>query len=486
MVSSPLDLTPEGSVDVPGLSVATAMRSATNSRAGSIYDSDLAACVPIHTVPISDSDYLVFFSRRWTDGVPSPALTGYYLSYTIDNTPGWMIVNGPNGLRRPVVDTYDIPMSTPHDAAVLTAACSRPPGSTYLLNTVIYGDTTSAVLQHVAYNPAIQTISTLSEEAIPDGHLSGPPVAFVYNLPSINNLILTPDVTAKIFTGQVTMWDDPAIAAINTGITLPSLEITPVYRSDTCDTNGKLQSFLDANSTFWDRGIGNDFTGTGTPIAGAQAVVTEVETTEGAITYAEKPLAAQSSYPSARVGTITIRFDRGVFLHGTHIIVLGSSAAGKVCMARKQWGRVGIPASEWEYYTGKGWDTDPTEVQQVKTTGGKLTTAGPISAFSFEQNRIRVATVTATGSQRYAQVYSMTNAYELKPAGVPLLIGSTADGSYQNGTLQFQPQLRVVEALIDTPEASTAIPYCYTRKVFSGGTSALNVSWGAWQISRLY
>lgn len=485
MVSSPLDLTPDGSVDVPGLSVATAMR-AEDLRAGSVYDSDLAACVPIHTVPISDTDYLVFFSRRWTDAVPSPALTGYYLSYTIDSRPGWMIVNAPTGVRRPVVDTYDIPMYTPHDSAVLTSACSRPPGSTYLLNTVTHGGTVSAVLQHVAYNPAIQTFSTLSEEVIPDGHLSGPPVAFVYNLPSINNLILDPTVTAKIFTGQITMWNDPAIAAINTGITLPSLEITPVYRSDTNDTTGKLQAFLAANTASWARGVGNDFRGTGTPVSGALGAINEVSGTEGAITYAEKPYAAQSSYPSARVGTITIRFDRGVFLHGSHVVVLGASAAGKVCMARKPWGRIGIPATDWEYFTGTGWDTDPTEVQQVKTTSGKLTTVGPISAFTFEQNRIRLATVSATGSQRHAQVYSMTNAYELKPAGVPLLIGSTADGSYQNGTLQFQPQLRVVESLIDTPDASTAIPYCYARKVFASGVSALNVVWGAWQISRLY
>ena len=487
MVSSPLGLTPSNSVDVPGISVATALPSADDNRAGSIYNAKFAACAPIYSTPISESEYLVMFSRRWLNASISPTQTGYYTAYTINNTPGWMIVNGPSGVRSVVDASLDIPMQPAHDSAVLNAACASPPFNLYLLNTVTYGTTVSAVLQHILYNPAIKTITILSEETNPDAHLAGPPVALVYNLPGINNLILTPDVTAKIFTGQVTTWNHSSIAAINPGITLPSTAIKPIYRSDSNSTTAIFQSYLDANSTYWTKASGTGFAGgVGTGVNSALGVVTEVEDTEGAITYAEKPLAAQSSSPSARFGAITIRFDRGLYLQGQYLYIFGASAAGKVCMARKMWGRIGISSTDWEYSTGVGWDTDTTEVQQETTTTGMLTSVGPISAFSFEQNRIRIATVTATGNNRYAQVYSRANTLDWRPTGTPTLLGSVSDGSYQNGTLQFHPQLRAVESLVETPESSAAIPYCYTKKIFGSGTSALKVFWGAWQISRLY
>lgn len=484
MASSPQDITPADSVDIPGLSVATAMPTA-DGRFGSIYNQALGACAPIYSTPLTDTDHLLLFSRRWKSASSSPTEVGYYTSYTIDNKPGWMIVSSP-GVRRPVDDSYDIPMETAHDSAILTAATARPPFSVYLLNTVAYGSTVSAVLQHILYNPIMGTITTVSEETIPDGHLAGPPVALVYNIPTFNNLILNPDVTAKIFTGLITNWNDAAIAALNPDITLPNLTITPIYRSDTNPTTGRLQSYLDSNSTFWTKATGDDFSGgVGTGMGSAYDAMAAVET-PGAIAYVEKPYAEQSDYPSARFGSITVRFDRGCYIEGQYLYVFGASAAGKVCLARKMWGRVGVTSTDWEYSTGSGWDTDATEVQQQNTTTGKLNSVGPISAFSFDQNRVRIATVYSSGNSRYAQVYSRTNYMDWKPAGSPVLLGSVADGSYQGGTLQFHPQLRVVEALIDTPESTTAIPYCYTKKVFGTGNSGLRVNWGAWQISRLY
>jgi hypothetical protein len=396
-----------------------------------------------------------------------------------------MIIDGSSGTRQFVNDSHDIPMSTPHTTAILTAACSRPPHFTYLLNTVTYNGTVSAVLQNIFYNSPIDTVVTQSEEVIPDGQLGGPPVALVYNIPGIDNLILNADVTAKIFAGSITVWNHASIAAINTGITLPSTTIKPIYRSDDASTTGLFQTWLTTNSG-WSIGSGNKYLGAGTAANSPLASTAAVESTIGAITYAEKPLAAQSSSPSARFGTFAVRFDRGVFLYGSHLMVMGATDSGKVCMARKLWGRIGVASTDWEYYTGKGWSTDPTEIQQAATTTGLLTTAGPISAFSFSGNRIRMATVTASGTSRYAQTYSLTNRLQWKVAGNPIYLGSTSDGSYQNGTLQFQPQLRVVESLIDTPQASTAIPYCFTKKVFLTGSSALKVTWGAWQISRLY
>ena len=60
--------------------------------------------------------------------------------------------------------------------------------------------------------------------------------AFMYNLTingqRVTNLRLSGENIAKIFTGVITQWNDPAIAADNPGLTMPAREIVPVVRSD--------------------------------------------------------------------------------------------------------------------------------------------------------------------------------------------------------------------------------------------------------------
>ena len=48
------------------------------------------------------------------------------------------------------------------------------------------------------------------------------PIAIAYKLNGVDKLTLTPDLIAKIFTGKITTWNDPAITAKNTGVKLPS------------------------------------------------------------------------------------------------------------------------------------------------------------------------------------------------------------------------------------------------------------------------
>lgn len=55
-----------------------------------------------------------------------------------------------------------------------------------------------------------------------------------YNLPGLNHihLRLSGPVLASIYRGQITAWNDPRIAALNRGVTLPSHTIVPVVRAD--------------------------------------------------------------------------------------------------------------------------------------------------------------------------------------------------------------------------------------------------------------
>ena len=47
------------------------------------------------------------------------------------------------------------------------------------------------------------------------------PIAIAYNVKGVDKLVLTPEVAANIFNGKVTTWNDPAIAELNSGVTLP-------------------------------------------------------------------------------------------------------------------------------------------------------------------------------------------------------------------------------------------------------------------------
>ena len=73
--------------------------------------------------------------------------------------------------------------------------------------------------------------------------------ALMYNIKDasghpINNLRLSATTIAKIFTGKITNWQNPAIEADNPGIRFPNEHLTPVIRSDGSGTTAKLAAYL--------------------------------------------------------------------------------------------------------------------------------------------------------------------------------------------------------------------------------------------------
>jgi ABC-type phosphate transport system substrate-binding protein len=81
-------------------------------------------------------------------------------------------------------------------------------------------------------------------------------LAFMYNLhigtQQVTNLRLSGAVIAGIFTNQITMWNDPKIAADNPGLTLPAEQIVPVVRTDGSGDTAQLTGWMNATqSSFW-------------------------------------------------------------------------------------------------------------------------------------------------------------------------------------------------------------------------------------------
>jgi phosphate transport system substrate-binding protein len=80
----------------------------------------------------------------------------------------------------------------------------------------------------------------------------------VVNIDGIDagKLKLDGDVLAKIFMGTITKWNDPAIAALNSGVKLPDANITVVHRSDGSGTSFNFTNYLSKVSPEWKDKIG--------------------------------------------------------------------------------------------------------------------------------------------------------------------------------------------------------------------------------------
>ncbi len=114
------------------------------------------------------------------------------------------------------------------------------------------------------------------------------PVAVTYNLSGVKNLQLSADTIAGIFDGQITTWNDPAIAADNPKVkSLPSTKITIERRSDSSGTTQNFTTYLQAASTKWTLGAGATVNWPASSVGGNgnPAVANGVKTTDGAIGY---------------------------------------------------------------------------------------------------------------------------------------------------------------------------------------------------------
>lgn len=77
-----------------------------------------------------------------------------------------------------------------------------------------------------------------------------------FNIPGVTSLKFTGAVLANIFLGNIKTWNDPAIAALNPGVTLPSNAITVVHRSDGSGTMYAFTQYLSDASTQWKTQVG--------------------------------------------------------------------------------------------------------------------------------------------------------------------------------------------------------------------------------------
>ncbi|UQX11613.1 phosphate ABC transporter substrate-binding protein PstS [Candidatus Mycobacterium methanotrophicum] len=111
------------------------------------------------------------------------------------------------------------------------------------------------------------------------------PIGITFNVKTTDVLTLDAPTLAKIFSGAITRWDDPAVTALNGS--MPAEDIHVIYRSDASGTSDNFQQYLQAASGgVWTKGAGKTFNGgVGTSAQGNEGTSNAVKNTEGAITY---------------------------------------------------------------------------------------------------------------------------------------------------------------------------------------------------------
>jgi phosphate ABC transporter phosphate-binding protein len=177
-----------------------------------------------------------------------------------------------------------------------------------------------------AYKDATGTVST-NEIALaahrPYAYM--PDVAggtsFMYHLDiagnRVTNLQLSPTNLAKIFTGVITNWNDPALAADNPQLHLPDLPIRPVVRSDGSGTTAQFTAFMASQTpALWNAfcqrvgynqnpcpsvSLWPDINATQQQFSDGVADYVAAPYNNGAITYVEYGYAKQRGFPVASI-----------------------------------------------------------------------------------------------------------------------------------------------------------------------------------------
>jgi phosphate transport system substrate-binding protein len=131
------------------------------------------------------------------------------------------------------------------------------------------------------------------------------PIAIAYNVNGVTSLNLDGPIAARIFNGAITVWNDPAIASLNPGVTLPAEPIRVLFRSDESGTTDNFQKYLDtASNGAWGKGAGKKFNGgVGEGAKGNDGAAAVVKSTEGSITYVEWSFAQAQHLNAAQVIT---------------------------------------------------------------------------------------------------------------------------------------------------------------------------------------
>lgn len=136
------------------------------------------------------------------------------------------------------------------------------------------------------------------------------PIAVIYKVEGVTDLKLDADTLAEIFKGDIKKWNDPKIAALNSGASLPDQGITAVHRADDSGTTENFTEYLhEAAPSVWTAEPDGEW-----PFPGGEAapqtsgVVDAVTNGTGTIGYADASKAGDLGVAQIKVGDAFVSY----------------------------------------------------------------------------------------------------------------------------------------------------------------------------------
>ncbi len=214
-----------------------------------------------------------------------------------------------------------------------------------------------------------------------------------YNLPGFRGSIkLNGTILAGMYEGTITMWNDPAIAAINPGVSLPAVRVVPLHRSDSSGDTFLFTSYLSLQDPAWAGSISFGTTVAWPAVAGELAfkgnsgMVTGCKASPGCVAY------IGISYLS---GTIAAGLGQAALLDGAGSYELPTPAAiaaeaasfASSTPANGTLSLIGGPAAgaypiiNYEYAVVSTSQPSSTKATDIKALLSWILTSGQVSAY---------------------------------------------------------------------------------------------------------
>jgi phosphate transport system substrate-binding protein len=155
------------------------------------------------------------------------------------------------------------------------------------------------------------------------------PVVHVKGVDS-GQMILDGATIAGIYLGEITMWNDAKIKALNPKLSLPATAIAPVYRADGSGTNFLFTDFLSKSSAPFKEKVGADKSvqwPVGIGAKGNEGVANMTTQTDGAIGYVEYAYAKQN------------KMSYVVLMNKDHHAIAPSAQAFQAAAANADWAK---------------------------------------------------------------------------------------------------------------------------------------------------
>ncbi len=152
-----------------------------------------------------------------------------------------------------------------------------------------------------------------------------------YNVPGLKSVNLNGTVLADIYNGKITTWNDPAIAKLNPGVSLPATKIVTLHRADSSGSTFLFTSYLNAQdpSAWPSSNVGTTITWPSAPGAlaetGSGGMVTGCGSTKGCIAYIGISYLAKTT--AAGLGEASLANKAGDFTQPTPAAVSAALAS---------------------------------------------------------------------------------------------------------------------------------------------------------------